>query len=199
MTEPKSNTVARSHLPAGKEDMLTCSGRIGACAQVIGGPETLNDIIKPVHGPGRALRGIRAAAGHPSAQERCAALGSGSQARRANRLCAGKEVFGPGAARGRDQDSPILHDAALLSLGTYAGLRASELLAVTVEALEVQEEGSGLLEIKRFKTAQGLSSGSRRVPSAGSPLGAGQQPFIRVLCSAVSRSGASRPAPRAAR
>lgn len=53
-----------------------------------------------------------------------------------------------------DQDPPGLRDAALLSLGYDAGLRASELLAVTVEALEVQEDGSGLLEIMRSKTDQ---------------------------------------------
>jgi site-specific recombinase XerD len=53
-----------------------------------------------------------------------------------------------------DQDPPGLRDAALLSLGYDAGLRVSELLAVTVEALEVQEDGSGLLEIMRSKTDQ---------------------------------------------
>jgi len=53
-----------------------------------------------------------------------------------------------------DQDPPGLRDAAMLSLGYDAGLRVSELLGVTFEALEVQEDGSGLLEIARSKTDQ---------------------------------------------
>jgi integrase len=53
-----------------------------------------------------------------------------------------------------ETDPPGLRDAALLSLGYDAGLRVSELLAVAVEALEVQEDGSGLLGIARSKTDQ---------------------------------------------
>ena len=49
---------------------------------------------------------------------------------------------------------PGLRDAALLSLGYDAGLRVSEILEATVEALEVQEDGSGLLDIHRSKTDQ---------------------------------------------
>ena len=47
---------------------------------------------------------------------------------------------------------PGLRDAALLSLGYDAGLRVSEMLGATVEALEVQDDGSGLLDILRSKT-----------------------------------------------
>ena len=51
-------------------------------------------------------------------------------------------------------DLPALRDAALLSLGYDAGLRVSELLGATAEALEVQHDGSGLLDILRSKTDQ---------------------------------------------
>ena len=51
-------------------------------------------------------------------------------------------------------DLPALRDAALLSLGYDAGLRVSEMLGATVEALEVQHDGSGLLDILRSKTDQ---------------------------------------------
>jgi integrase len=45
-------------------------------------------------------------------------------------------------------------DAALLSLGYDAGLRVSELVAVGVEQIEPQEDGSALLELVRSKTDQ---------------------------------------------
>jgi integrase len=51
-------------------------------------------------------------------------------------------------------DLPGLRDAALLSLGYDAGLRVSEILEASVEALEVQDDGSGLLDIDRSKTDQ---------------------------------------------
>lgn len=51
-------------------------------------------------------------------------------------------------------DLPGLRDAALISLGYDAGLRVSELVAVTVEAVAVQDNGSGLLGIGRSKTDQ---------------------------------------------
>ncbi|ALH83033.1 MAG TPA: tyrosine-type recombinase/integrase [Novosphingobium sp.] len=51
-------------------------------------------------------------------------------------------------------DLPGLRDAALLSLGYDAGLRVSEILEARVEALEVQDDGSGLLDIDRSKTDQ---------------------------------------------
>ena len=51
-------------------------------------------------------------------------------------------------------DLPALRDAALLSLGYDAGLRVSEILGATVEALEVQDDDSGLLDILRSKTDQ---------------------------------------------
>lgn len=51
-------------------------------------------------------------------------------------------------------DLPGLRDAALLSLGYDAGLRVSELLSASVESLEVQDNGSGLLDIARSKTDQ---------------------------------------------
>ncbi len=47
-----------------------------------------------------------------------------------------------------------LRDAALLSLGYDAGLRVSELTAVTVEDLRVQDDGSALLHLPRSKTDQ---------------------------------------------
>lgn len=51
-------------------------------------------------------------------------------------------------------DLPGLRDAALLSLGYDAGLRVSEILEATVEALEIQDDGSALLDIHRSKTDQ---------------------------------------------
>lgn len=39
-----------------------------------------------------------------------------------------------------------LRDAALLSLGYDAGLRVSELAAVTLDHIDPQEDGSGVLE-----------------------------------------------------
>jgi integrase len=47
-----------------------------------------------------------------------------------------------------------LRDAALLSLGYDAGLRVSELVAVEVEHIEMQDDGSALLELPRSKTDQ---------------------------------------------
>ncbi|AMK21191.1 integrase-like protein [Sphingobium sp. TKS] len=47
-----------------------------------------------------------------------------------------------------------LRDAALLSLGYDAGLRVSEVVAVELEQIEGQEDGSGLLELARSKTDQ---------------------------------------------
>jgi integrase len=47
-----------------------------------------------------------------------------------------------------------LRDAALISLGYDAGLRVSELLAVQVEHLEGETDGTGLLFIPRAKTDQ---------------------------------------------
>jgi integrase len=51
-------------------------------------------------------------------------------------------------------DPQGLRDAALLSVGYDAGLRVSELTIATVEHLEPQADGSGLLEIPRSKTDQ---------------------------------------------
>jgi integrase len=51
-------------------------------------------------------------------------------------------------------DAQGLRDAALLSVGYDAGLRVSELTAATVEHLEAQPDGSGLLAIPRSKTDQ---------------------------------------------
>lgn len=53
-----------------------------------------------------------------------------------------------------ESDLPGLRDAALLSLGYDAGLRVSEILGASVEALEAQDDGSGLLDIGRSKTDQ---------------------------------------------
>ena len=47
-----------------------------------------------------------------------------------------------------------LRDAALLSLGYDAGLRVSELVGVHCEHIEIQEDGSGLLEVPHSKTDQ---------------------------------------------
>lgn len=47
-----------------------------------------------------------------------------------------------------------LRDAALLSLGYDAGLRVSELVGVSIEHLEVQEDGNGLLDLPSSKTDQ---------------------------------------------
>ena len=52
------------------------------------------------------------------------------------------------------RDVVALRDAAILSLGYDAGLRVSELVAVELEQIEVQEDGSGLLELARSKTDQ---------------------------------------------
>lgn len=51
-------------------------------------------------------------------------------------------------------DVMALRDAAILSLGYDAGLRVSELVAVQVEQIEPQEDGSGLLELARSKIDQ---------------------------------------------
>lgn len=47
-----------------------------------------------------------------------------------------------------------LRNASLLSLGYDAGLRVSELVAVQVEHLASQDDGSGILELPRSKTDQ---------------------------------------------
>ena len=47
-----------------------------------------------------------------------------------------------------------LRDAALLSLGYDAGLRVSELVAVQLDRIEPQKDGSALLELARSKTDQ---------------------------------------------
>ena len=52
------------------------------------------------------------------------------------------------------RDVAGLRDAAILSLGYDAGLRVSELVAVELEQIEAQEDGSGLLELARSKTDQ---------------------------------------------
>ena len=52
------------------------------------------------------------------------------------------------------RDAQGLRDAALLSLGYDAGLRVSELTSATVENVEPQPDGSGLLSIPRSKTDQ---------------------------------------------
>lgn len=52
------------------------------------------------------------------------------------------------------RDVVALRDAAILSLGYDAGLRVSELVAVELKQIEVQEDGSGLLELARSKTDQ---------------------------------------------
>lgn len=51
-------------------------------------------------------------------------------------------------------DAQGMRDAALLSLGYDAGLRVSELTSATVEQVEPQDDGSGLLAIPRSKTDQ---------------------------------------------
>jgi integrase len=53
-----------------------------------------------------------------------------------------------------ETDCRGLRDAALLSLGYDAGLRVSELVAVEIEHLELDSNGSGLLLIPRAKTDQ---------------------------------------------
>ena len=52
------------------------------------------------------------------------------------------------------RDPQGLRDAALLSLGYDAGLRVSELTAVTVKHLRPQPDGTGLLHLPRSKTDQ---------------------------------------------
>jgi integrase len=52
------------------------------------------------------------------------------------------------------EDLQGLRDAALLSMGYDAGLRVSELTAVTVADLRPQPDGSGLLHLPRSKTDQ---------------------------------------------
>ncbi len=52
------------------------------------------------------------------------------------------------------RDVAGLRDAAILSLGYDAGLRVSELVAVAVELIDVQEDGSGHLEVPESKTDQ---------------------------------------------
>lgn len=87
---------------------------------------------------------------------------AGAQQHQAGALRFGQGI-GPEAIKGFtlsvlleacDGDVVGLRDAAMLSLGYDAGLRVSELTAITVEQLEAQEDGSGLLALPRSKTDQ---------------------------------------------
>jgi integrase len=51
-------------------------------------------------------------------------------------------------------DPRELRDAALLSVAYDGGLRASEVIAATVEDIEAQADGSGILHLRRSKTDQ---------------------------------------------
>jgi integrase len=67
-----------------------------------------------------------------------------------------------------------LRDAALLSLGYDAGLRVSELVAVTVAHIDPHSDGSALLFIPSSKTdqeGQGPGVGCPRTQCAGSAPG----------------------------
>lgn len=94
-----------------------------------------------------AMKAFRRRAG--VAQKQAAGLrfrGVGPQQGKALTLSALLETCG-GDCRG-------LRDAALLSLGYDAGLRVSELIAVEVDHIEQDEDGSGVLFIPRAKTDQ---------------------------------------------
>jgi integrase len=134
------------HLEAHSQRPATIARKLATMGMV----HALLDVLDPARSPvvRDALRGVRRRQGR--AQRQAAGLRLG-------------EPIGDAPVKGFtlkalleacDQDPPGLRDSALLSLGYDAGLRVSELLAVTVEALEVQEDGSGLLTIARSKTDQ---------------------------------------------
>ncbi len=95
-----------------------------------------------------ALRGLRRRAGVRQRQAGPLRLGEGigREAVRGFTLSVLLEACG--------RDVAGLRDAAILSLGYDAGLRVSELVAVAVELMEAQEDGSGLLEVPHSKTDQ---------------------------------------------
>lgn len=95
-----------------------------------------------------------------------------------------------------------LRDAALLSLGYDAGLPVSELAAVVVEAIDPQEDGSGVLELPRSKAdqeGQGAMSGSRPTRCAAWPSGGMPPRSGWGSCSAAWPRPGPRSAPPAAR
>ena len=95
-----------------------------------------------------ALRGLRRRAGVRQRQAGPLRLGEGigREAVRGFTLSVLLEACG--------RDVAGLRDAAVLSLGYDAGLRVSELVAVAVELMEAQEDGSGLLEVPHSKADQ---------------------------------------------
>ena len=124
----------------------TVSRRLSSLAvahHLLGCPSIVNAVVVR-----DALRGFRRRAGIRQHQAGPLRFGEGigREAVKGFTLSALLEACG--------RDVTGLRDAAILSLGYDAGLRVSELVAVEVEQIEMQEDGSGLLELERSKTDQ---------------------------------------------
>jgi integrase len=116
---------------------------LGVAHHLLGTPSLVNAVVVR-----DALRGFRRRAGIRQRQAGPLRFGEGigREAVKGFTLSALLEACG--------RDVAGLRDAAILSLGYDAGLRVSELVAAEVEQIEVQEDGSGLLELPRSKTDQ---------------------------------------------
>src|SRR3546814_2648925 len=104
--------------------------------------------------PRRARRAPRRAAWAAASVRSPAAPGRPVGARRRDRAGSRQGFTLSVLLEACGRDVAGLRDAAILSLGYDAGLRVSELVAVAVELMEAQEDGSGLLEVPHSKTDQ---------------------------------------------
>jgi len=95
-----------------------------------------------------ALRGMRKRLGVAQSQALGLRFGEGIG------LVAAKGLTLSAMLEACEGDPQGLRDAALLSLGYDAGLRVSELIAVTLEDLEPQDDGTAILHITTSKTDQ---------------------------------------------
>lgn len=134
------------HLEASRQKPATIARKLATVATVhglLGAPGTVSSSLVR-----DAMKGLRRRQGKAQRQAFGLRLGQaiGDVPVKGFTLAALMEACGT--------DLPGLRDAALLSLGYDAGLRVSEILGATVEALEVQDDGSALLDIERSKTDQ---------------------------------------------